>query len=53
MCPWHARKDEDEIWDRGGRLPEIVGGWSNDVTFPSLENSCYVPIEDILDIEEE
>ena len=54
MCPWHAKEDEDDIWDDEGKHPKDVVACPG-VTFASLQNSLYVNIDDIpdLDIEEE
>lgn len=47
MCPWHPREDEDDIYVDEGRHPQDVVACPG-IAFPSLQNSCYVPIEKIL-----
>lgn len=52
MCPWSLRDDEDDIYVDEGCHPQDVVACPG-IVFPTLEHSCYVPVEAILDIEEE
>jgi len=51
VYPWDE-EDEEDIWYDEGKHPKDVVACPG-VTFTSLQNSCYVNIDDILDIGDE